>query len=552
MPTFKTPLIGSYNQRSNVTPAGKDQFFKGCMFTKVVNQAQNAATYYAEKRVGASAFATPAAGSVGNWVHYDPLGQYYYTVFKSGTTQTVYKSNGSESINCGSFTANYFLQGPVIQETLSGTTYVLFSTEDTSTGTQVSECFYLPTDAPTALTYTADGNNSTTITDIKISGVNSTSGLYPGQKLTAASNIVAGTRVVSVNSGAFTAVLDTATTGGAFSDLSITKTPLAKFTDADFPTAVAGGFGELDGYIFIMDVHGKIYNSDLNSISAWTSGNYINTSMFSDFAISVARNRNQIVALGANSVEHFYNAGNPSGSPLSSSTSLGIQQPAYSGVGGLTIATIGGRLYWFGADKNIYTLEGFSPKKISSQGITATPVAMTPFTMNGCNYLNLVSSSPATTYWFCIDTGQWTEPNFANAAAYSADVIGIQGAFVFGGTTGKVYAITPSSGLYQDDSVAYTMSCQIGTDMGTDQRKIYTALRVIADTQSSGNLAVSYSDDGGASYSTARNISLTTEDKRLHRLGSGKGTRLWKFEDSGNNADRIKMIEIDYEIADVN
>ena len=551
MPTFKTPLIGSYNQRSLITPAGKDQFFKGCMFTRIVNQASNSATYYTEKRPGASAFATPASGSAGKWVHYDPLGLYHYSIFQSGTSQTVYQSNGSGSVNCGSFTANYVLQGPVIQETLSGTTYVLFSTKDSTQANQVSECWYLPVDAPTNLTYTADGNNSTTISDIKISGVNSTAGLYPGQKLTAASNIVAGSRVVSVNSGAFTAVLDTATTGGAFNDLSITKEPIAKFTDADFPTAVSGGFAELDGYIFIADIYGKIYNSDLNSISSWTSGNYITASMYSDAMISVARNRNQLVAFGFKSIEHFYNAGNAAGSPLSSSGALAIEQSAYMQTP-LVIASIGGRAYWFSADKNIYTFEGASPKKINSQGVTVvTPLAMTPFTMNGCSYLNLTCSSPATTYWYCIDTGQWSEPNFSQSAVYSADAVGLNAPFVMGGTAGKIYVVQSSAGLYQDDSSAFTMSCQVATDMGTDKRKVYTALRVIGDTQSSGNLAVSYSDDGGASYSTARNISMTTEDKRLHRLGSGKGTRLWKFEDSGNNACRVKMLEIDYEIEDV-
>ncbi len=169
--------------------------------------------------------------------------------------------------------------------------------------------------------------------------------------------------------------------------------------------------------------------------------------------------------------------------------------------------------------------------------------------MNGCDYLNLVCSSPATTYWYCIDNGQWSEPNFGNAIAYSADIIGVNASFVLGSTSGKVYAISRSVPVFQDDSSAYTMSIQIATDMGTEDRKMGIELRVIADNQSSGNLAVSYSDDGGTSYSTARNISLTGQQKKLTRLGSWYGTRLWKFEDSGNNANRISRIEIDWEPA---
>src|SRR5260221_12546353 len=49
-----------------------------------------------------------------------------------------------------------------------------------------------------------------------------------------------------------------------------------KIADADFPgntgETVVGPFASMDGYLFQMDAKGRIWNSDLNSVTAWGAG----------------------------------------------------------------------------------------------------------------------------------------------------------------------------------------------------------------------------------------------------------------------------------------
>ena len=305
MPTVRFPLVGTFNQRTidgeRVLDAAQDQRFLNCCFNVVQNHVTGKATVYVEKRPGWKVDAIVADSNVSTGlIKTDALSQ-VVSAF-GATNSTIY--DGQVSVGTITGRALYLSETVV-----SGISHILIKSSD-GTG------WYYPEDSRNVTAYTADGNNSTTISDIKIAGANSTAGLYPGQKLTAATNIVAGTRIVSVNSGAFTAVLDTATIGGAFGDLAITKEPIAKIADADFvATGVVTAFVELDGYLFYGS-GANIWNSDLNSITAYTSTAFLAAQMSPDPINALARHKNMVVCFGNSSMETFYNAGNATGSPL--------------------------------------------------------------------------------------------------------------------------------------------------------------------------------------------------------------------------------------------
>ena len=217
MTTVRIPLVGSFNQRGlagNTTLANsEDQRFLNCTFDLVHNSITGKNTIYVEKRPGWGTDSLVAAGSASTGLLRPQAYNATITAFGDSNSTIYY---GSASVGTITGRALHFTETIV-----AGVNYVMMKSSD---GT----AWYYANGAKDVLAYTADGNNSTTITDIKIAGVNSTAGLYVGQKLTAASNITAGTRIVSINAGAFTAVLDTITTGGAFNDLAITKEPIAK------------------------------------------------------------------------------------------------------------------------------------------------------------------------------------------------------------------------------------------------------------------------------------------------------------------------------------
>lgn len=87
-------------------------------------------------------------------------------------------------------------------------------------------------------------------------------------------------------------------------------------TDPDRPTQIRGYPVFLDGYLFFTNIDGNLYNSDLNAPLSWTASNFISVESYPDFTQAIVRVGNYIAALGTASIEWFYDAGNPTGTPL--------------------------------------------------------------------------------------------------------------------------------------------------------------------------------------------------------------------------------------------
>lgn len=545
MPTLKTPLIGSYNQRQFTSSYSPDQRFKACIFTRALNPALNSATWYVEKRGGlAPVSAAISAGEYGQACFTSPslssaIGQpgnffAFYTTSLASPFVLFRKPSSGASVNCGSVTSQPV---DIIEAVFNGITYILITLVD-GTG------WYLPSDATTQTAYTG-----TTHTSTLVDGIANTAGMYSGQLFTG-SGTQAGTRIASVNSpNAITLTLATTTSVTA----SFTKTPIAKIIDADFPVVV-GSFAEMDGFIFVMDAAGNIWNSDINTVSSWTAGNFVPADASTDIGVGVLKYQNYIAGCGRNSIQFFYNAGNAAGSPLSVAPQLtiniGVSNSSAivnNSSGGAAIARVIQNTFYFVADA-LYRLNGFTPVKITPQPLNVNSTYITRlfgFNYGGQTIIHLERGA-TDSLWYSTETQTFSEPNLSASAYFDATnynnlVLGSAD------STGKQFVLS-ISGSYTDNGTPFTMSLQIQTDMGTNDRKWPTELRVNGDTQTSGNLAVSYSDDDGVTFSTPRNIPLTNQRKRLNRLGSFCGRRLWKFEDSGNNPNRISGVEIDYEL----
>lgn len=87
--------------------------------------------------------------------------------------------------------------------------------------------------------------------------------------------------------------------------------------DVDFPTPHVPTPVFIDGYLFLAKKNtGDIYNSDLNTPSAWTAGNFISSELYPDDIQSLVKINNYLLAIGTTGCEYFYDAGNSTGSPL--------------------------------------------------------------------------------------------------------------------------------------------------------------------------------------------------------------------------------------------
>lgn len=593
MPTVTLPLVGTFNQRGvdadAAITAAQDQRFKNCVFSLVTNPVTQKSTIYAEKRPGWGTSQLVAAGSASTGVIKPQSFTAELSAFGE-TNSTIY--HGSISVGDITGRALHFT------ETLISSVGCVAIKSSDKTG------WYYMNGAKDVTAYTMDGNNSTTVTDIKIAGANSTAGLYPGQKLTAATNITAGTRVVSVNSGAFTAVLDTITTGGVFNDLAVTKEPIAKIIDADFVATgtYISGFAPMDGYLFYATDDGYVNNSDLNSVSAYTANARIAAQGAPDPTIGVAVQKNVVVAFGLASNEKFQNAGFSSGSPLQ------VAKAQIEHIGAIdqrSITYLEDDIFYVASpsegDVGVYRMRGLNSQRISTSildkiiGTAAQNGAIyaSAFRLGGYPYatfyISTASDGPASdillesgdiillettpggnllledtagqsasysmTLAYNAALNLWSEWDASEATFIDSSGIGTSNQLVATSrcdTGGYVYTINPiaQGALYTDAGVAFTMEIRTAKiDHGTNMRKVVTSVELIGTDMAAGNTPyLSYSDDDYATWSTPRAFNTTRERPFLTRCGSYKGGRAYKITDSSNAPFRAQAIAITYEL----
>ncbi len=556
MPTLKTPLYGSYNQRSfvNVTNLARsqDQFSRGTVLTKVVNPITQSVTAYLEKRSGLiQAVATVSSA-------------FDYQVYPSPSTERIYHIgiNGGiyhlfdNTTDCGIITGVTTNLKQYFTETIiSGVTYILIASNLGG--------WFLPSDSTTGLSFTGTTHSNTTM-----DGIASTTGIYPGQAISG-SGLNAATRVATVvgpNSITLTIAASSSVTA------TFTREAIAKIIDADFPADIIGGFAEIDGYACIMTSSGKVYNSDLGSVTSWSASNFLTCSQYGDNGVGVIRYKNYIAAFSNDSIEMLSNAGNASGSPFSAAPQLSTNAKNVSPSVAYALTSMDGVLYWLGADGNIYRMDGFVPQKINTFGAPTGArssggffglVASSwceAFVYNKQTFLNIYDQNAIDCIWYSIDNGTFHHPNFNSGGfgggtyggAESSHVGSVAGVsyFTTNQGTGKVFTLPDNhygflSMAFTDNANAYSMSVQFA-QVGSG-RVTPSEIRIIADNQASGSLSVSWSDDDGVTFTTARTIALTNGVKKLRgRLGSFKGKRLWRFEHNAATPFRAQQADIDY------
>lgn len=344
-----------------------------------------------------------------------------------------------------------------------------------------------------------------------------------------------------------------------------------QITDVDFPLAqtpalvTTGAPVHMDGYMFIMCTNGQIWNSDLNSLANWSAASFITAQSYPDGGCALARYKDMIVAFGLGSIEFFKNVGNPTGSPLQRINGATLNIGSYARASTFlinTVKAIGDTVYFIGRNTTsgrnaIYRLNGMEAEKISTPAVDKIlegSVSSSVFagiagsvTLHGMQHVVFVSAGGTGNFCYCVETGIWW--NLTNPYSYIYSAVGYAGtSYITIASTSNFYSFSPT--LFQDAGGAYTATFLTAPlDEETTNRKFVYRLRIIGDTQSAtSNLAVSYSDDDQVTYSTARNIDLSSQNKELTRLGSHKYRRSWKFTHSANTDCRLQYFELERNI----
>lgn len=339
-----------------------------------------------------------------------------------------------------------------------------------------------------------------------------------------------------------------------------TTDTVTDITDGDLPSTPITPIS-MDGYVFVAKSGtDEIYNSNVDAPTAWTSGDFITAEMYPDNVIAIARHVNYILVFGLFSTEIFFDEENASGSPIGRNESLSFK----TGLAARdSVAQVDRRSLWVGqsntGEASVWMLEGLEPKKVSNEfidkilqneGSNLTNAAA--WICNHKGHTLYVLNLNARSIVYDCDEKIWVDWSINSSGAHAVLPFkyATQGANevikVLHSTDGKIYTLDPAT--FQD--TAGTILCHIITgkvDIGTAQQKRQFRLELIADKESSGSVAVDWSDDDYGSWSTARTLDLTT--RPFTKAGGIFRRRAYRFKHTTNAAFRAEAFELDFSLS---
>lgn len=549
MPSVTLPMIGMPNRRgfqTVTTTLTKDQRYIGIMHTFVENAAANSRTVYAEKRPGFFASELVAGAGAGKFVFHP-----YISNFGAGSVLGSFYQWGSNIYEGTTFAGLLDGTNPQVmycmEAAFSSVAFFMFTVVDNSTNTTA---YFLAADARTT-TFTGDFTSG----NATVSNVSSFTGLYVGMKLsTVGAQVASGARIASLNSGGGSLVM-TIVAGANGTGTTVTNEMIAKIIDADFPTAIVGSFVAVNGRAYIQSRTGGIYGSDLNNPASWSASNLVEANYEPDEGAGLALMRQNIIALGTNSIQFFYDAGNTAGSQLSPARHLirsigSSHSPTFH-----QYCRWRDDIYFVGHRfEGIHRLREGEVSRVSDltvDGLLAAnpPVSIQPFTYAGRDYLLLqMAGSGGHTGSMLYDIRRefWVESGFPLFFHMSKrpDVPNVSP----NGTSGNTYSFVLTDFL--DAGAPYTATMQLSpVDLGNGKAIKLTSAELLADTQSAGTATFEISTNDFGSFTTVGAFDMTADRKIVNRGGySRSGRVIPRITHSHNSAFRAWGLRLNYEV----
>jgi hypothetical protein len=284
----------------------------------------------------------------------------------------------------------------------------------------------------------------------------------------------------------------------------------------------------LDGYLFLVKTGtADIYNSDLNDPLLYTPGNFISCEMFPDTVLKFAKLNNYLLAFGSASIEYFWDAANPTGSPLQRNDTP-VKLVGYLG----GFAQSANRIYFVGntstSTPDVYMLEDFKIDPVGDATVRRYLESLT--TVLNSNIGNITSfmghdfyvmNVSSLTYAYDLKEKQWNRWAYRQFGNFPLE----QSISVKSNTT-------YSSAVHFNGEDTYNQK--------SGARLIIKGDRPATDA----NLQVSWSDDDYQTYSVARAINLNQDIPCLWQLGRFR-RRAFKLEFTENAPLRLEGMDIE-------
>lgn len=330
----------------------------------------------------------------------------------------------------------------------------------------------------------------------------------------------------------------------------------AQIVDPDYPAATVPGSAYLDGTLYVMDEEARIWGTTgLNNPTSWSATNMIRAQIEPDRGVAIAKQLIYVIALKEWTTEVFYDAGNPTGSPL-----LPVQNAkiGYGCANGYSVQSLDDKLYWVATARQrapfVVMLDKLRAEIIStpqierllqSYGAAAITgswiVRVAGHTYYGIQYASISivydADEKAWYYWTYEEVeGVPQGLPVAGAYQYQQNYPQFQGL-----VAGRFFQLTPEA--YRDASLKLPVEVVTPNfDGGVRVRKVMSILRVIADQNSGGQLAISWSDDDYKTWSPWAYVNLQDALPYLSNLGTFY-KRAFKIRHSANAPLRLQALE---------
>jgi hypothetical protein len=332
--------------------------------------------------------------------------------------------------------------------------------------------------------------------------------------------------------------------------------------DVDFPLFTVKGIVYLNGATYVMTFNGEIWGSKVNSVDVagdWTALSFIAAQIEPDDGVYLAKQLVYAIALNTWSTEVFFDAGNPTGSPLGPVQGSKI---SYGCASAESVQEIDDRLFWISSTKSA-AVQVSMMDQLNHQIVSTKPVdrllqtsdlldenvASLQIKLNGHSFYILTLRDINVTLVYDIAEGEWHQWTDANGNYFPMM------AYTYNNTNQHIF-LHESNGLAYYAGVDYTNDAgnpivvDIYTpnfDANTSRRKQLSLMKILADKQSGSQLYIRCSDDDYETWSNFRVADLSQKQPSLTNCGTFT-KRAYHFRHRSDTKFRMQAVDVQYDL----
>lgn len=419
-----------------------------------------------------------------------------------------------------------------------------------------------------------------------------------GYSLVLANAIGGGSdRVYFAELGLYLVIIDPENNQGWYIHYS-TPSTITEITDLDFPAnqvpglKLARGAAVLNGTLYVLDDTGTIWSSAVEDPTDWTATDFIEAEFENDGGSYIGLHHNNVVVFGGKTCQFFYDAANPTGSPLAPRSDLSYR------IGGLAMDVYGeaqDNVYFVGTTDGghvgVYMLMNFNIVAIGSNDMNAMlsssiykermTLVVAALSMGDSIYFAITTAfdrdikDTQQTFVYSSRFNSWGIWRLSHFLYTTFNVVSWSGGKAVASSSGQGITstgdiITISDDFFPQDTLlaqiyvvddyvelgyiseteqsGRTINFELifgSSDLKIRENKRYHTLMVMADQVNSGNIKLSWTDTNNNTFSSGlHNIEADKIGDQINRLGAAR-RRNFKLAHALKEQFRITGLEVE-------